>query len=123
MGAFGKQEGGGRRVSARSAAPPLAVLTTLVGSRSAVIADISATGIGLSGADLPPKGEELFVTVDRVQAFGTVIWSNEEECGIAFDVPLSPREEQALRQQTSVSRGLPAEIRAAFENWAVGCGR
>lgn len=123
MGAFGKQKGGGRRVAARSAAPLMAILTTLVGSRSAIVEDISSTGIRLSGQALPSEGEELFVTIDRVQAFGTVIWSSEEECGIEFDARLSSRDEQALHKLSSVSRGLPAEIRAAFENWAVGCGR
>ena len=101
----------------------MAVLTTLAGSRSAVIADVSATGARVRGTDLPSLGEELIVNIERVQAFGTVCWSEGEECGIAFEPPLDSGDENHLRQLVATSRGLPPDIRAALENWVVGAGR
>lgn len=36
---------------------------------------------------------------------------------------LEPAEEEYLRNLVETARGLPPEIRAAFENWVVGAGR
>ena len=123
MNNFGKQQGGGRRSAARSTAPLMAMLTTLSGSRSAVLSDVSSTGARFRASDLPEMGEELQMRIDRVQAFGTVVWSEHGECGVVFDAPLHPSEEGALRQTLSAARGLPPDMRAAFDNWVVGCGR
>ena len=123
MGVFGKSIGGGRRSAARSSAPLIAVLTTLVGSRSAVLADVSSTGARVRGSDLPVMGEELIVNIDRVQAFGTVVWSDSGECGIVFDPALEPDDEIYLRTLVAAAKGLPPDIRAAFENWVVGVAR
>ena len=123
MGAFGKRAGGGRRSAARTSAPLMAVLTTLVGSRSTVLADVSSTGARVRGPDLPAMGEELIVNIERVQAFGTVVWSDSGECGIVFEPPLHADDERYLRDLVAAARGLPADIRAAFENWVVGAGR
>lgn len=101
----------------------MAVLTTLAGSRSAVLADVSSAGARVRGPDLPSPGEELVVNIDRVQAFGTVCWSEGEECGIVFEPPLDSGDEHHLRQLVAASRGLPPDIRVAFENWVVGAGR
>ena len=123
MGAFGKSVGGGRRCAARTSAPLMAVLTTLAGSRSAVLADVSSTGARVRGADLPIMGEDLTIKIDRVEAFGTVVWSDSGECGIVFEPPLQPSDEIYLRDLVAGARGLPPDIRAAFENWVVGAGR
>jgi len=123
MNSFGKQQGGGRRSAARSAAPTMAVLTTLSGSRSAVLSNVSSTGARFRASDLPQMGEELQIRIDRVQAFGTVVWSEHGECGVVFDAPLHPSEEESLWQTLAAARGLPPDVRAAFDNWVVGCGR
>lgn len=101
----------------------MAVLTTLVESRSAILADVSSTGARFRGTDLPPMGEDLVVNIDRVEAFGTVAWSDSGECGIVFDPPLDRESEEYLRRLAAAARGLPPDIRAAFENWVVGSGR
>ena len=101
----------------------MAVLTTLVGSRSTVLADVSSTGARVRGPDLPAMGEDLIVNIERVQAFGTVVWSDSGECGIAFEPPLEPSDEVYLRGLVATAKGLPPDIRAAFENWVVGAGR
>ena len=123
MSAFGKSIGGGRRSAVRASAPLIAVLTTLVGSRSAVLVDVSSTGARVRGPDLPAMGEELIVNIDSVQAFGSVVWSDSGECGIVFEPAIHADEEQYLRNLVAAARGLPPDIRAAFENWVVGAGR
>ena len=101
----------------------MAVLKTLVGPRSAVLVDVSATGARVRGANLPKMGEDLVVNIDRVQAFGSVVWSDSGECGIVLDPALGPEDEEYLRSLVAAARGLPPDIRAAFDNWVVGAGR
>ena len=55
--------------------------------------------------------------------FGAVIWVEAGECGIAFDRPLAPDEEQVLRQKLAETHGLPPDIKAAYDSWVVGCAR
>lgn len=101
----------------------MTVLTTLAGSRSAVLADVSSTGARVRGTGLPARGEELVINIERVQAFGTVAWSDSEECGIVFEPPLDADEEDYLRRLVDAARGLPPDVHAALENWCLGCGR
>jgi len=123
MSDFGKCAGGGRRSAARKTVPLVAVVTTLRESRSAILVDVSATGARLRGADLPNSAEELFLTVDGVVVFGTVAWEREHERGIEFDGPLEATDEARLKQNVVEARGLPPEIKAAFDDWALGFAR
>ena len=123
MSTFGKRKGGGRRRALRSQVPLIAVVTTLTDSRSAVVVDVSATGVRLRGKGLPQGGSELFVTIEGVVAFGTVAWSQRSECGVEFDTPLKAGDERLLRHKVVQANGLPAEIRAAFDDWTVGVAR
>ena len=123
MVAFGKCKGGGRRSAPRASAPLIAIVTTLTASHSAVLLGVSATGLRLEGPDLPRIGEDLFVTIENVVAFGTVVWANANVRGIAFDEPLKPGDEQKLRQRVSQGRGLPPDIKAAFDDWVLGVAR
>lgn len=88
-----------------------------------MVADVSSSGVRLRGSDLPRMGEELVVTMEKVQAFGTVAWSDQGECGIAFDPPLSREDEEMLQVKARLARGLPPGIRAAFDDWVLGPGR
>jgi hypothetical protein len=123
MGTFGKCKGGGRRSATRTAVPLIAVVTTLRESRSAIVVDVSATGAKLQGSNLPQSSEELFLTVEGVVAFGTVAWARDDERGVAFDVPLNANDEARLRQKVALAKGLPPEMKAAFDDWAVGLAR
>lgn len=123
MSTFGKAKGGGRRAAARTKAPLIAMVTTLRESRSAVVRDISTTGARVSGPGLPDVGAEVFLTLERVIAFGKIVRSNANERGVAFDEPLSLAEEGRLRHKVTQARGLPPEIRAAFDDWTVGVAR
>lgn len=125
MRAFGKSRGGGRRTSPRVPAPMLAVLSTLGNDHRVAIADVSALGARVSGMLLPPQGEELIFRVGQVQAFGHVAWVNGNECGVAFESPLTQPEVDRLRSEPNMT-GLGAmspEDRAAAEEWKLGSGR
>ena len=123
MSIFGKRKGGGRRSASRTPVPLIAVVTTLAESQSAIVVDVSSTGIRLHGADLPRKGEELFVNVEGVMAFGTVAWAADQQRGIEFDSPLCSGTEQMLRHKVAQAAGLPPEIKAAYDDWTLGVAR
>lgn len=120
MGTFGKSEGGGRRSAVRSAAPLIGLVTTLDRTRSAVILDVSATGARLRGKDLPSKFADFFINVDGVVTFATVQWEDGDDRGIEFDGPLSETDLKLLEQRVAAARGMPPEIKAAFDDWQHG---
>ena len=92
-------------------------------SRSAILVDVSATGVKLSGRNLPGVSEDLFVTIDGTMTFGTVAWEDGDERGVAFDEPLRPGDEARLRDKVAHARGLSPEFRHAFEDWTQGLAR
>ena len=123
MTQFGKSDGGGRRSAARLGAPLTAVVSTVVGSRSAELVDISATGARLKGANLPDLNEELSIIVEGVQAFGAIVWSDGDLRGMHFDEQRGLPDEMKLRQKVAQAAGIPLDVRAAFDQWTLGSGR
>lgn len=125
MGAFGKSNGGGRRCAARSAMPLPAVFMTVTRTERATLSDVSCTGAGLLGQNLPPKGEVLELVVEQIRVFGSVAWSTDDECGIAFDAPLMPFEVERLRRAAGIPRlaSLSVDDRLALEEWLLGVAR
>lgn len=123
MSTFGKRNGGGRRRSARDNLPLVAVLTTVTGSHTAELVDISPAGARLQGYVMPQDGEEVLLTVDRLRAFGSVVWSHKDEVGIAFDFPVADEEVEALREKVLATRGLSAHMRLALDVWSAGSPR
>ena len=120
---FGKCAGGGRRGSPREAGPLTAVVSTVTSSRSAVLLDVSKTGARLKGHDLPALGEELFVSVESVLAFGTVRWTDGDQIGVTFDGPLDPAAVQLLHERVSRGARLPLEVKEAMDLWTTGMAR
>jgi len=120
MSPFGKCKGGGRRAAARSTAPLIGLVTTLDRTRSAIIVDVSATGARLRGKDLPPKWADFFINVDGVVTFGTVQWEDGDDRGIAFDAPLTGDDLSLLQSKVAQAKGMPPEIKAAFDDWTQG---
>jgi hypothetical protein len=119
---FGKQGGGGRRNSNRKAASLLAVVKTRATSYSAELVDISLTGAKLRGAHLPNLGEEFFVAIERLEVFASVVWSEQDECGIAFDEPISSFQLNGLQIEAKTAKLMrltPAE-KQALDHWRSG---
>lgn len=125
MRCFGLSAGGGRRSSPRSATPMLAVIMTLSSRRSAVVVDISCTGVGLSGSELPGEGEVLEIKIDRFSTFGTVVWQTDTQCGVAFDPCLEEHEVEVLRSRAGKASlaAMSVEERIALEDWVLGVSR
>jgi hypothetical protein len=121
--AFGKRGGGGRRSAPRESAPLYAVFTTVTRSHAAVLVDISLTGARLCSDNLPLKGEELLLSVDKVRAYGTVKWANRQQCGVAFDPPLDPEDLHLLEEKVTQGAGFNLEVKAAMDDWTLGLAR
>ncbi len=100
----------------------LAVVMTLTSTRTAVVADLSSTGIRLSGANLPAKGQLLEIKIDTVAAFGSVVWSTNSQCGVAFEPPLASSNVEALRIRAGKTRlsNMSVQERQALEEWLLG---
>ena len=124
MTTFGRRSGGGRRRAARESLPLIAVFTTLTRSHSAELVDISPMGARLQGSELPGDGEEeVVLCVDRVRAFGRVVWESGDEFAMVFDDPLDDEYVDALRAKVRSTQGLSADMRLALDVWSGGSPR
>jgi hypothetical protein len=122
--AFGRCGGGGRRSAARESAPLIAVCTTVTASHQATLIDVSNSGARLHcNRVVPQQGEELLVTVEGIRAFGRVIWSYKNLCGVAFDNPLDAEQVDFLRKRVASSAGFTPEMKAALDEWTIGVAR
>jgi hypothetical protein len=120
MSMFGKRAGGGRRAAARTVGPLSAAVTTFSNSKNVELLDVSFTGARLRGKCLPESGEELFVSVGTVKAFGTVVWAEGNHCGVTFDVALQEADVETLRQSIRERKGLSLDMKAAYDLWMMG---
>ena len=120
---FGKRGGGGRRGAPREAAPLLAIYTTVTQSHEVVLVDVSASGARLRGPSLPEAGDELYVSVENIKAFGTVVRVEGQEFAIAFDQPLPSEDLTILRNRVELGAGFSPEERAAIDGWVLGVDR
>jgi hypothetical protein len=116
---FGRSKGGGRRISSRQPAPVLATFFTLSRTARAIVTDVSESGVRLNADSPPDQGEEVILSLDGLRTYGTVIWVNGRECGIAFDEPLPASWIEALRLIVTKGRGLPPQINAALNDWTI----
>ena len=123
MSEFGRAAGGGRRAAPRAPAPLSAIVTTLARTQSAIVVDVSSTGVRLTGDDLPGLGEEFIINIDGVLTFGTVVRLAGDDRGVAFEAPLDGNDEVRLREQVTQMRGIRPEIKAALDDWMLGVAR
>jgi hypothetical protein len=88
---FGKRidQPGGLRRAVRGDILIRAAMMTLTETVGVDLLDLSTSGAKLRGRDLPAPGQEVVVLLGRLEAFGWVIWRDEDQCGVHFDVPLS----------------------------------
>lgn len=100
MSTFGKRvDGQGRRKSTRERVLLAASAQTVGSSRSVVVTDVSTKGAKLLGRELPRESASVLVTVGNVDLFATVAWSAGDECGIAFEAPLTPQLTEHLKRE------------------------
>ena len=107
MSTFGKSSGGGRRRTARTSLPLLAVVSTVGYDRRVGLMNVSRDGVQLTAPDLPAVGETVIFQSDTVQCFGRVAWSRGGQCGIAFDARISYEQVERLRDEADLATDLP----------------
>jgi hypothetical protein len=124
MDKFGKRVDGidGRRSAERQTISMPASMFSLEHSRVVTVEDISTSGARLIGEDLPRLGEDVWIKAGPVDAFGTVVRSEEGECGVTFEQPLSAQEEEFIRAEARMMSltKLTATEREALADWRNG---
>ncbi|HET9866878.1 MAG TPA: PilZ domain-containing protein [Nitrospira sp.] len=87
---FGRRVDGlsGRRRRVRQPVILAASAMSIDRSRSVLVADLSPSGAKLLGRDLPNEGSEVLVAVGSQDSFATIVWRNDDGCGIEFEQPL-----------------------------------
>ena len=122
MSAFGKARGGGRRRAARTAAPVLAVLSTVTDDHRVGLINVSNTGVRVTAPTLPKLGEDVIFKSGKVQSFGQVVWAEGSQCGVAFESAIGAEDVECLREQAHIfgMGNMSAAERAAAEDWTTG---
>ena len=124
MGDFGKRlDGpGGRRVATREPVLLNAALLTLQTSRPVTLLDVSKTGARLRVREPLSRGQQIWLKINPSDLFGTVVWVEEEECGILFDEPLGDADVASLqaRGKVVIFVGLTADEQLGAEDWQSG---
>jgi len=82
------------------------------GARQGWIYDISQDGARFTTANPPPTGTSGLLEWGIHEAFGKIIWSNEDGCGIEFERPIS----RVLIEATVAENATPTGPAAKFGN-------
>lgn len=124
MAAFGKRlDGpGGRRASERESVLLSAAMLAIGASRTAVVLDVSQTGLRIE-VNAPLKvGQEIWLKVFPFDIFGTVAWTDGRICGVKLDEPFTEAESAALHasgKRVWIPR-LSKEEQLALDDWRKG---
>ena len=120
--AFGKRIDmpGGSRRSPRENLMSRTVVMTMTDSHTVDLLDLSTSGARLGGCDLPSPGQDVLMLIGRLEAFGTVVWREEDQCGIEFDIGLSETALSALQNECRRTARIGG---AAAEDWLFGSAR
>lgn len=115
----------GRRSDLRARVLLSASAEAISGHLRVTLLEVSVTGARLAGPRLPAHGKEVMFTCADIEMFGTVVWADEEQCGIKFDEPLSLRQLVTLRDQSEASQrgNLTLDERLAAADWLNGVAR
>lgn len=83
-----------------------------MGDRQGWLYDISQDGARFTTNNPPPVGTSALLEWATYEAFGKVIWSNKDGCGIEFEKPLS----REVVETMAASRSAPTGPVAQFGN-------
>lgn len=83
-----------------------------MGDRQGWLYDISEEGARFTTTNPPPKGTSGLLEWGMHEAFGKIVWSNEEGCGIVFERPLN----RAIIDAMAANSAAPAGPVANFGN-------
>lgn len=116
---------GGLRRALREEVMIRAAIMTMTDTFGVDLLDLSASGAKLRGGDLPTPGQEVLVLLGRLEAFGSVVWRDEDQCGIHFDVALSDQALSIIENERGPASlvGLSADEALAAGDWLNGLAR
>jgi hypothetical protein len=77
-----------RRGSEREAVTLAGSAFGLGRSRSIIVSDLSAEGARLDARDMPAPGDDVLVVIGPFDGLATVVWRNDDKCGVRFDEAL-----------------------------------
>jgi hypothetical protein len=97
MTTFGNSPARGRRAVPRASAPLVVALSTSGTKNRAELIDVSRTGARLKGGAFPDEGEELTLEAEKIRIVGEVVWSDGDQCAVAFDTPIAIAEVKRIR--------------------------
>ena len=124
---FGKRidkPGGSRRALRGEVSMAVAMMTTTE-SLAVDLLDLSKTGAKLRGRNLPGPGQEVLVLLGRLEAFGFVIWRDDGQCGVHFDVALTDLAVATVERERGSSelRCMGSDAVLACADWENGLAR
>lgn len=124
---FGKRidKPGGLRRAPREEVMIRAAIMTMTDTVGVDLLDVSTAGAKLRGRDLPAPGQEVLVLLGRLEAFGSVVWRDEDQCGVHFDVALSEQALSIIENERGPASlvGLNADETLAAGDWLNGLAR
>ena len=102
-----------------------ALAEALSGRRNVRLLDLSRSGAKLEGADLPSVGKDIVLRCAGLDTFGTIVWAEAEQCGIAFDEQIRLRDLVRLRDVAFAidESDFTAEEIEAAADWTNGLAR
>lgn len=111
----------GRRGASRLRICLPAKVDTITGRAPGVIHDLSQSGARLRLQSVPRAGADVVITIGSLEAFGTVVWANDNFIGLKFYDPLSLQQVLDVRAE---AEKLPAtqrrELSEAGQGWCLG---
>ena len=99
MSGFGKRLDGpsGRRAAGRQPVVLNAAMLAIGASRTAIIRDVSRTGLKLEVNAEMYVGQEVWLKLPPYDIFGKVAWVKGKQCGIRLDEPFTEKQTQLLK--------------------------
>jgi hypothetical protein len=99
-----------------------ATAISLVGTERAKLLDLSAEGARLSHSGVISPGKDVVLMWDGHEAFGRVVWVNDDQYGVVFDEPIAPTVLKATQVAGELSRNSDPEEqdRLAAKAWVSG---
>ena len=124
MTAFGKRiDGpGGRRAAPRATVLMSAAMHAVGASQTVSLLDVSKTGAKLRTRVPLKLDQHVWIKIPPNDVFGSVVWAEDDECGVQFDAPLSDEEAANLqaRGKVVIMPRLSLEEQLAVEDWKSG---
>ncbi|MFN2100835.1 PilZ domain-containing protein [Altererythrobacter sp. MF3-039] len=99
-----------RRSSVRYRVDCPAQLRMPMGDRQGWLYDISQDGARFTTNNPPPTGTSGLLEWETHEAFGKIIWSNEDGCGIEFERPISRNQLEQFASTQSEPSGPVAKF-------------